>query len=86
LNLQHWGDSFPRHVCWLDPTWNYEEYDQLNRRIRRRGNQMKRVFVHHILAKDTLEDRMLSVLSSKRRTQNALHDAILELNKLRHQI
>lgn len=84
LNLQHWGESFPRHVCWLDPIWDFEGYDQLNRRVRRRGNKMKRVFAHHILARDTLEDRMLSVLSSKRRTQNALHDAILELNRLRH--
>lgn len=83
LNLQFWGDTFPRHVCWFDPTWDYEHYDQFIRRIRRRGNKMKSVFVHHIVAEDTLEERMLSVLGGKRRTQNDLYAALKLLTKER---
>lgn len=83
LNLQEWGDDWPKHVCWYDPIWDFELYDQFIRRVRRRGNKQKKVFVHHILAKDTLEDRMLSVLDGKRRTQNALYSAIRELANIR---
>jgi len=83
LNLQEWGTSYPAHICFLDPIWDYELYDQFIRRVRRRGNKKKRVFVHHIMAKDTIDDKMMSVLGTKRRTQNALYEALKELTQQR---
>ena len=81
LNLQFWGDSFPRHVLWYSLTWDYELYDQFIRRIRRRGNQASRVFVHHMIARHTIDENILGALFSKRRGQNALFEALKELRK-----
>jgi SNF2 family DNA or RNA helicase len=81
LNLQHWGTKFPRHVCWFDPIWDFEVYDQFNRRIRRRGNKAKVVYVHHIVASKTLDEKVLSTLHQKNRVQNNLYAALLEMAK-----
>lgn len=72
LNLQECG----HHVCWHSLTWNYEEYDQFNRRVRRQGNRAKRVFVHHLVAQGTIDEVILAALKLKRRGQNALFEAL----------
>ena len=72
LNLQGAGN----HVAWHSLTWDYELYDQFIRRVRRQGNKAKRVFVHHIMAKDTVDDDILGALKGKRRGQNALFEAL----------
>ena len=79
LNLQEAGF----HVCWHSPTWNYEEYDQFIRRVKRQGNKSKKIFVHHILARDTIDEVMLEVLKVKRKGQNALFDALKKLSRRR---
>lgn len=83
LNLQFWGKDYPRHVLWFSLTWDYELYDQFIRRVRRRGNKAARVFVHHILAKDTIDEYILGVLFAKRRAQNALFEALKMLRDAR---
>jgi SNF2 family DNA or RNA helicase len=75
LNLQEVG----HHVAWHSLTWDFELYDQFIRRVRRHGNRSKKVFVHHILAKDTIDEVMLRVLKSKKRGQNALFEALKKL-------
>lgn len=77
LNLQEMG----HHVCWHSLTWDYELYDQFIRRVLRQGNNSKKVFVHHIMAQDTIDDVVLAALKSKRRGQNALFDALKKLCK-----
>jgi SNF2 family DNA or RNA helicase len=77
LNLQEMGS----HVCWHSLTWDYELYDQFIRRVLRQGNKSKKVFVHHILARGTIDEVVLSALKSKRRGQNALFDALKKLSK-----
>lgn len=72
LNLQEMGN----HVCWHSLTWDYELYDQFIRRVLRQGNKSKKVFVHHIMARGTIDEVVLSSLKSKRRGQNALFDAL----------
>lgn len=79
LNLQECG----HHVCWFSLTWNYENYDQFNRRVRRQGNKAKRVFVHHILAEDTIDEVILSTLKLKKRGQNALFAALKSISAKR---
>lgn len=79
LNLQEKGN----HVAWLTPTWNYELYDQFIRRVRRQGNRSKRVFVHHIIVEDTIDEVVIDALRSKKRAQNALFDALKKLSKRR---
>lgn len=77
LNLQEVGN----HVCWHSLTWDFELYDQFIRRVLRQGNKSKKVFVHHIIAKGTIDEVVLSALKSKRKGQNALFDALKKLRK-----
>lgn len=75
LNLQASG----HHICWYSLTWDLELYDQLVRRIWRQGQKAKRVTVHRILARDTLDEVVAAALKGKRRTQGALFKALQEL-------
>lgn len=75
--LQHVGS----HVAWHSLTYDYELYDQFIRRVRRQGNKSKRVFVHHIIARGTIDEAMLGAIKSKRKGQNALFDALKKLRK-----
>lgn len=77
LNLQEVGN----HVCWHSMTWDYELYDQFIRRVLRQGNKSKKVFVHHIMAKGTIDEVILMALKSKHRGQQALFDALKKLRK-----
>lgn len=77
LNLQEVG----HHVAWHSMTWDYELYDQFIRRVLRQGNKSKKVFVHHIMARGTIDEVMLTALKSKRKGQNALFDALKKLRK-----
>lgn len=79
LNLQEAG----HHVCWHTLTWDFELYDQFIRRVLRQGNKAKTIFVHHILAKGTIDELVLQVLRSKAKGQQALFDALKDLSKRR---
>ena len=72
LNLQENGN----HVLWYTLTWNYELYDQFNRRVLRSGNKAKRVFVHHLMARNTIDEVVLAALKSKQKGQQALFAAL----------
>ena len=77
LNLQECG----HHVAWHSLTWDFELYDQTNRRVRRQGNKAKRVFIHHIIAEGTIDEVILAALKMKRRGQNALFAALKKMRK-----
>ena len=61
LNLQEVGN----HICWHSLTWDYELYDQFIRRVLRQGNKAKKVFVHHIMAKNTIDQEIMVALKNK---------------------
>jgi SNF2 family DNA or RNA helicase len=71
LNLQAGGNA----VCWYNPTWNLEEFDQFNARVWRQG-QTKPVTFHYIVAVDTIDDNVLTALRAKDRTQKSLMSAL----------
>lgn len=75
LNLQHGG----RHLVWFGPTFSLELYLQMNARLYRQG-QTKPVVIHHIVAKGTIDEDIMKVLSGKNATQEGL------LMALRHRI
>ncbi len=75
LNLQEVG----RHVAWHSMTWDFELYDQFIRRVRRQGNKSKKVFVHHFMMRDTIDEIMLYSLKSKNKGQQALFTGLKEL-------
>lgn len=77
LNLQEKGN----HVCWFSPTWDYELYDQFNRRVRRQGNKANRVYVYRIITRNTVDEKVIKALRSKKKGQDALFEALLESRK-----
>ncbi len=72
LNLQTGGST----IIWFGLTWSLELYQQTNARLWRQGQAADTVVVQHIIAKDTIDGRMLKALSAKDRTQSALIDAV----------
>jgi SNF2 family DNA or RNA helicase len=71
LNLQSGGSL----IVWFGLTWSLEYYLQFNARLHRQG-QTKPVRVIHIVTENTIDERILSVLMSKERTQNSLLKAL----------
>lgn len=73
LNLQ---ESSACHVIWFTMTYDYELYDQLNRRLRRRGSKANHVHVYHMIMKDSVEEKVYYTLRRKHKGQKALLDAL----------
>jgi SNF2 family DNA or RNA helicase len=73
LNMQK-GSA--HHVVWFGMFWDLELYDQFIRRVRRQGNKAARVFVHHIIARDTVDEIVFHVQRSKTKVQSALLEAL----------
>lgn len=80
LNLQ---ESQCCHVAWFSLTWDYELYDQFIRRVRRSGHRGKRVFVHPILARKTVDEVQWYALKGKQRGQEGFFEALKEYSKVR---
>lgn len=72
LNLQ--GGS--HIIVWFGLNWSLELYKQLLGRLYRQGQKSKTVVVHHIVAKGTVDERVLRVIESKDATQSALLEAV----------
>lgn len=79
LNLQEVGN----HVCWHSLTWDYELYTQFIDRVRRQGNKAKRVFCHHLVMRDTIDELLMVSTKRKARGQQAFFDGLRELGKAR---
>lgn len=72
LNLQ---GSCNRAV-WFAIPWNLEFYDQAIARIYRQGQKAATVFVYHIVAGGTIDERIMKVLEQKDRIQQDLLTAL----------
>lgn len=70
LNLQHGGSI----MVWYGLNWSLELYQQMNKRLHRPG-QKETVVIHHIVAEDTVDERVMKVLPEKDATQDALIEA-----------
>lgn len=71
LNLQHGGS----HICWYALPWPLESYEQTNGRIDRQG-QTRACFGHHIVAADTIDQRVSEALRQKGVEQDDIIRAI----------
>jgi SNF2 family DNA or RNA helicase len=56
-------------VCWFSLTWNLEDYLQFTRRVYRSGAKGTSVRVHHLVAKDTVDEAMVLRLKSRDKQQ-----------------
>lgn len=71
LNLQYGGSTF----IWFGLTWSLELYQQANARLWRQG-QNDTVVIHHIITKNTIDERIMAALKAKDKAQSALIDAV----------
>ena len=71
LNLQAGGST----LVWFGLTWSLELYQQMNARLWRQG-QEEMVVIHHLIAKGTLDERVMAALEKKDCGQSALVDAV----------
>jgi SNF2 family DNA or RNA helicase len=71
LNIQSGGSL----IVWFGLTWSLENYLQFNARLHRQG-QTKPVRIIHIVAEETIDERVLNVLNSKDKTQADLLSAL----------
>lgn len=74
INLQKGGNI----IVWLGNTWSLELYMQFNARLYRQG-QDKPVYIHHIVTKGTVDEKIVKALSGKKETQDGLMQSIKEL-------
>nr|DAV16796.1 MAG TPA: Chromatin remodeling complex ATPase [Caudoviricetes sp.] len=72
LNLQSGGSA----LVWFGLTWSLELYQQTNARLWRQGQTAETVVIQHIIAKGTIDEKILKALKNKDRTQSALIDAV----------
>ena len=71
LNIQFGGST----IIWFGLTWSLELYQQTNARLWRQG-QNNTVIIHHIIAKDTIDEDVMAALSKKGKIQSALIDSV----------
>lgn len=71
LNLQHGGHI----IVWFGLTWSLELYQQANARLPRPG-QKESVIVHHIVCRDTIDEKVMLALQGKDEGQKALLNAL----------
>jgi SNF2 family DNA or RNA helicase len=71
LNLQDGGCT----IIWFGLTWSLELYQQANARLWRQG-QKHTVVIHHIIAKNTIDERVMKALEEKDTSQSVLIEAV----------
>lgn len=71
LNLQHGGHI----LIWFSLTWSLELYQQTNARLHRQG-QTNPVIITHIVARGTIDERIMKALTDKNFTQAKLIEAV----------
>jgi hypothetical protein len=78
LSLQHGGNIIVHYGL----GWSLEQYQQVNERIgptrQKQSGYDRPVFVHHLIATGTLDERVMDVLAGKATVQEALMQALKE--------
>ena len=71
-------------VVWYAMTWSLEQYMQLNKRVHRLG-QKRAVIIHHIIARNTIDEYIIQALHNKRDVQDALLEYIKQVNEAKYE-
>jgi SNF2 family DNA or RNA helicase len=82
LNFQHGGNI----AVWFGLTWSLELYRQFVKRLHRSGQKAERVFMYRIIAENTVDEDVLSVLDDKGATQDRITERVrVRLSKIREE-
>lgn len=71
LNLQYGGNI----IVWYTLTWSLELYQQANKRLHRSG-QTHNVTIHHLIAKGTIDEDVMTALKNKTAGQDKMLAAV----------
>lgn len=71
LNLQQGGHI----IVWFGLNWSLELYQQANARLPRPG-QRESVIIHHLVCKDTVDEKVMAALGQKDADQSSLLNAL----------
>lgn len=71
LNLQFGGSV----IIWYGLTWSLELYQQLNKRLHRKG-QTRTAVIHHIIAAGTIDEEVMAALLDKDATQSSFMESL----------
>lgn len=74
LNMQ---DGGCHDIVWYSITFDLELYEQVNARVHRQGVK-NAVTIHHIVAENTVDKKIMRVLEGKAELQDALLDSLLK--------
>lgn len=74
-NMQGRGKAGADALIFHSNTFNFEHYDQLVRRFWRSG-RVRPFYVHHVVAKNTVDQAMIYAINRKNKTQRGLLDAL----------
>lgn len=72
LNFQH-GSNI---MVWYGLTWSLELYRQFIKRLHRSGQKAARVFLHRIIARNTVDEDVLETCLRRGATQDQITDAV----------
>lgn len=75
LNLQNGGDV----IVWFSMPWSLELYSQFNARLYRQG-QKEKVFIHHIVMQNTIDELVQERLKDKQLTLETFLDRLKNRN------
>lgn len=75
LNLQKGSAS---HICWFNPTWDFELYDQLIRRLYRQGSKADRIMNHILAVENSIDFLVINAVKDKDTTQARLVQGLAE--------
>ena len=67
---------------WFSLVWSLELYQQANARLHRQG-QMRPVVIHHLVAKNTVDELVMEALLTKRMGQDRLLEAVRAMHMQR---
>lgn len=71
-NIQYGGNI----MVWYGLTNDLEHYQQMNKRLHRSGQGADAVFIHHIVAVGTRDEKVLPILNERGMTQDRINNAL----------
>ena len=72
LNMQHGGSR----ACWYGLTHSGELYQQFNKRLPRPGQSAEHVYIYHILARGTWDEKVILNQDFKKGSETAIRKAV----------
>lgn len=69
------------NICMPTVSWNEEHYDQGILRVRRQGSKAEKVTLHFIIAKDTIDERVVATVQSKEAVQRGFMSMLKGLRR-----